>query len=313
MTSEKEAAWNYFEQQFLSKIVRLQRQAEAEYLSKNAKEENDTFWTDDGDHIRKYKEDLKNLFSNERYKGNPQAQGLFSLAKKLDFRVDQLGRDEFIQRYRPFAFKNDFLPAQLGKVFWDYYIKYRNNQVNRFSNKEDGTSLPVLSDDEFKDRYGEKPWDLANRILDTFDSLNYRFSSPEGLDIFGNYQLKLIHTEKENLEVDFHNLSSGERVLMALVASIYKTSSDQKFPDLLLLDEIDASLHPSMIKNMLKVVREIFLPEGVRVILVTHSPTTIALSPDEAIFVMNRSGRNRLEKSDVSKALSILTQGDPAP
>lgn len=65
---------------------------------------------------------------------------------------------------------------------------------------------------------------------------------------------------------------------MALVASIYKSSSDGAFPDILLLDELDASLHPSMIKNMIGVIEDIFLEQGIKVILVTHSPSTIALT-----------------------------------
>lgn len=96
---------------------------------------------------------------------------------------------------------------------------------------------------------------------------------------------------------------------MALVASIYKTSSDNRFPDILLLDEIDASLHPSMIKNMLSVIRDVFLINGIKVILVTHSPTTVALSDEASIFVMNKGGKNRIEKKNKKDALSILTEG----
>ena len=134
-------------------------------------------------------------------------------------------------------------------------------------------------------------------------------NSPEGSDYFGNFVLKLVHTTKPGLEVDFSNLSSGERVLMALVASIYKSSSDNYFPDVLLLDELDASLHPSMMKNMLSVIRDVFLSRDVKVILVTHSPTTIALSPENSIFIMNRAGVNRIEKSSRNEALTILTEG----
>ena len=96
---------------------------------------------------------------------------------------------------------------------------------------------------------------------------------------------------------------------MALVASIYKSSSDKIFPDVLLLDEVDASLHPTMIKNMLNTIEKIFLTRGVKIILVSHSPTTIALAPEESIFLMNKSGLNRVEKKSKSEALSILTQG----
>jgi len=119
---------------------------------------------------------------------------------------------------------------------------------------------------------------------------------------------KLKHPSK-GFEIDFSALSSGEKVLMALVASIYKTSSDHRFPDILLLDEIDASLHPSMIRNLLDTIDKIFIKNDTKVILVTHSPTTVALAPNESVFVMNKDGLNRIEKKSKQDALSILTEG----
>ena len=80
-------------------------------------------------------------------------------------------------------------------------------------------------------------------------------------------------------------------------------------PDVLLLDEVDASLHPSMMRNMLGVIQNIFLKNDIKVILVSHSPSTIALSPEESIFIMNKSGENRIEKRSKKEALSILTEG----
>ncbi len=139
--------------------------------------------------------------------------------------------------------------------------------------------------------------------------LDYKINSPEGSRPLDAYQLKLVHTKRDGLEVDFGDLSSGERVLMALVASVYKTSADKHFPSLLLLDEIDTSLHPSMIQNLLDVINDIFLSRSVKVILVTHSPTTIALAPDNSIYIMNKEGRDRIVKADKDESLSILTEG----
>lgn len=188
-------------------------------------------------------------------------------------------------------------------------MKYRSNQVNEFQNAKYGKNYEALTESEFVTAHGSKPWDLVNEILRRFDTLHYRVTSPEGSDLFGNFHLKLQHTEKDDLEIEFNHLSSGERVLMALVASVYKSAANKHFPDLLLLDEVDASLHPSMMKNMLDVIESIFLRQDVKVILITHSPTTIALAPDDAIHVMNRSGRRRIEKKSKQDALAILTQG----
>ena len=311
LTSEKEAAWSYFQKHFRNPVAKFRRGIEEDYqaIKIAAQEKKWSLWKAGGTRLKGYKDQLKRAFKSGNHKNNPQAQGIYSLAQKVPVGLDELDRDEFVKRYKPFVLKNDFLPAQLGKIFWDYYLKYRENQLNRFLNETEGKQLPALSDSSFVEQHGQKPWELANKVLETFDSLTFRFESPEGLDVFGNYQLKLIHTEQPGLTVDFQSLSSGERILMALVASIYKASSDRNFPDLLLLDEIDASLHPSMVRNMLAVVKDIFLPAGVKVILVTHSPTTIALAPEDAVFVVNRSGLNRVEKSNLNDALSILTQG----
>ena len=43
--------------------------------------------------------------------------------------------------------------------------------------------------------------------------------------------------------------------------------------------------------------------------MVTHAPTTIALVHEESVYIMNRSGKNRIEKKSRQEALSILTQG----
>jgi predicted ATPase len=256
-----------------------------------------------------YKKTVDQFFNNPGIKGNPAAVGIYSMIQQLPYSIDEIKQEKFTSIFKPFTAKQDFLPMALGKIIWDYYLKYRNNQLNRFLNATDGKTIAVLTENEFIEAHGEKPWEIINSILKTFNSLEYRVNSPEGIEIFGDFVLKLVHTTKTGLEIDFSSLSSGERVLMALVASIYKSSSDNYFPDVLLLDELDASLHPSMMRNMLAVIRNVFLQRGVKVILVTHSPTTIALCPEESIYVMNRSGLNRIEKKSRGEALSILTEG----
>ena len=311
LAAEREAAWQFYQTNIKNNIQSWKSGLGNNYvnLKSSCETEKKSFWNLAVDILKPYKQNIKNLFANPNHKNNPQAQGIYSLAKRVSYSLDEIQHDDFVKLYKPFVFKNDFLPNQLGKVFWDYYVKYRSNQVNEFENEKYGKSYDVLTEDEFINIHGEKPWDLINQILEVFDTLNYKVNSPEGCDYFGNFQLKLKHTEKNNLEIDFHSLSSGEKILMALVASIYKSSTDRHFPDMLLLDEVDASLHPSMMKNMLDVIEKIFLKQGVKVILVTHSPTTIALAPENSIYVMNRSGRNRIEKKSKQDALTILTQG----
>lgn len=311
LANEREAAWQYHETHIKPSVQGWRSGMGENYEPLRAKctAENKNFLGLRVDALKPYRQQAKKFFGNNNIKQNEQAQGIYSLAKNLSYSIDEIDHDDFLRLFKPFTFKNDFLPQQLGKIFWDYYVKYYRNQVNEYENEKNGKDYKVLSEEEFIAVHGEKPWGLINQILETFDTLTYKVNSPEGSDCFGSFQLKLKHTEKENVEIEFSSLSSGEKILMALVASVYKSSSDGHFPDILLLDEVDASLHPSMMKNMLEVIENIFLKQGVKVILVTHSPTTIALAPEESIYVMNRSGKNRIEKKSKQEALSILTQG----
>ncbi|NOT49428.1 MAG: ATP-binding protein [Acidobacteria bacterium] len=311
LSAERESAWNFHQSRIKNNIKSWRDNLGDDYngLKEGCIEENRTFLSLDTEGIKAYKQNVKNLFGSDELRQNQEAQGIYSLSKNLPYSIDEIEHDEFVRIFKPFHFKKDFLPNQLGKVFWDYYLKYRSNQINEFENGRHGKNYEVLSEAEFMKVHGDKPWEVVNQILKTFESLQYRVNSPEGSDYYKSFKLKLKHTEKENVEVEFSSLSSGEKVLMALVASVYKSSSDKHFPDLLLLDEVDASLHPSMMKNMLEIIKNVFLNQGVKVILVTHSPTTIALAPEESVFVMNRSGANRLEKKSRREALAILTQG----
>ncbi len=312
ISSETNAAWQFYQNKIRTNALNWKGSVDKDTYS-TIKEEciskKKSFWCFGKEKVKNYHQQAKNFFSENNMKNNQQAQGIFSLVKKIPFSIDEIELEEFTSQYKPFAFKNDFLPIQLGKIIWDYYAKYERNQYYRYKNEKNDGEYKILSDEEFINTHGEKPWVLINKIMEKFNTLDYRVNTPEGMDYFAQFQLKLLHTKKPNVKLDFSSLSSGERILMALVASIYKSTSDNHFPDILLLDEVDASLHPSMMRNMLDVIQEIFLAEGVKVILVSHSPTTIALSPDESIFIMNKSGANRVEKRSKKEALSILTEG----
>lgn len=257
-----------------------------------------------------YKSQVKNFLENDhRIKGQEEPKFLYAMIRKLDRAVDDLTKHEFKEKYERYEMKNDFLPMQIGRIFTNYHIKYDENRYNIFRNEEYGEHNVVLSSKEFEQKYGPKPWDIVNEILRSLGSMPYEISTPEGLRRDDRYQAKLLHSENPSISPNFDDLSSGERILMALVACVYKSNFDETFPDVILLDEIDASLHPSMVQNLLDIINRVFLKNSVRVLLVTHSPTTIALAPPESIYVMNRTGAKRIVKREKNEALAILTEG----
>src|SRR3990167_171316 len=310
ISSERESAWQYFQQHILPhlKSIRQQSGPEIEALKLKCAREDAPFMSRSESVVEQYRNTFNVHIDKQSRKGQ-HGVGIYALAQNIVYPIDEISRDEFVGLYRPYSLKNEFLPTQLGKVFWDYYVKYRGNQVNEFQNEKYGKSYKAIPEAEFASVHGPKPWDSVNEILAAFETLRYRVNSPEGEDYFGSFQLRLIPLDGVEADIQFNHLSSGEKILMALVAAIYKAASDGKFPEVILLDEVDASLHPAMIKNMLSVIENVFVRRGVKVILVTHSPTTVALSPDESVFVMNKSGLQRIEKKSKEDALMVLTQG----
>lgn len=112
----------------------------------------------------------------------------------------------------------------------------------------------------------------------------------------------------------FNDLSSGEKVLMSFALCLYNASDKRqkkKFPKLLLLDEVDSPLHPSMVVSLLNTIQTVLVDgEGISVILTTHSPSTVALAPEDSLYKMNPTGPV-IEKCRKGEALSILTTGVP--
>lgn len=322
VANERESAWQYYEANIKQHIfntrngklgdsyeeiksICLNKNKKIWYLKKEDFENQDLLQK-----YKSFKKEISNLFEvNHNFYNNEQAKQIYIALKKYEYSFDEIDKENFNECYKPFSLKNNFLPNNLSKVIIDYYYKYRQNQVNEFQAKTYGKSYHYLSEDEFTKAHGEKPWELINSILKVSSNLGFEITSPEGGDFLQNYQLKLIDKSNPAVNFDFSNLSSGEKVLMALVASIYKASSDKFFPKILLLDEIDASLHPSMVNNLLSVINDVFVKNQVKVILVTHSPTTVALTSEKSVFVMNKKGDKRIEKKQKEEALKILTEG----
>src|SRR5207247_9494265 len=98
---------------------------------------------------------------------------------------------------------------------------------------------------------------------------------------------------------------------MSLALSLYNSNFDIEFPKIRLMNEPDAHLHHSMTRKFLDVIQNVFVNEkGVKVIMTTHSPSTVALAPEESIFLMNKT-TPRIAKANKDEALRILTSGVP--
>ncbi len=172
--------------------------------------------------------------------------------------------------------------------------------------------------------YPEAPWSLLNQVF-AISKLPYEIDNPSNIHIdfdplelnkyaernnTGAYSLKLTNTDL-NITMEFNSLSSGEKVILSLAFMLYYAIKNNYFRKLLLLDEPDAHLHPSLTKQFLEVVETFLVKKfGAKVIMTTHSPSTIGLCNEESIFVMSKNPTTIL-KQPRSIAVNYLTSGVP--
>ncbi len=261
-----------------------------------------------------YKNNIKDFFSRDSMQKQP-IDNMQILLKITGF-IDEITQAEFKKIHIPTNLKKNFLPLNIGKIFLRYRIKEYEEFLERIDNEDNALVNRLREEsatDFLKKNGGITPWDFINNILKTYSGFDYTLSFPDKFNsnLYTHQSrsfLPKLMNEQKNVQIDYQSMSSGEHILFALTLCLFKTKLDNLFPKLLLLDEIDSSLHPSMIENLFRVIKDVFLQNGTKVILTTHSPTTIALAEDESIFVTNKEGNNRIEKASKNKALEILTE-----
>lgn len=265
-----------------------------------------------------WKRNLLEIFRAENLQENHTAQNFLRLLKSVQRFPHNIDEPEFFQKYETSVMKENLIPTQLGKIFMEYRI---NEFIAAHEGYEHGNRAanagPRLGDPARSghDRYdGAAPWEVINEFLEAYTGGKYSVTHPESIPVASfvsrslTFKPKLVNSEKD-IAVSYGDLSSGEKVLFMLALCMFKASTRSVFPRLLLLDEIDATLHPSMIKNLLAVIDDVLLNKGTKVVLATHSPTTVALVPEERIFVVNPGGPNRIAKATKNDAIQVLTEG----
>jgi ABC-type multidrug transport system ATPase subunit len=272
----------------------------------------DNIWNQFNSFLQNYKQNPAHQL--EHFLGDPRQLRLIEkIAKEADKDKYSLTGNDFYKFYPLEDGLNhtDVFYQNFSNLFKRYNDRLLQNKFNKFLKEhEKQNEVEYLSDEQFIELNGEAPWDFVNKIIKEA-KLDYQINSPISLHQDAPFELKLINTFNQS-EVKFSDLSSGEKVLMSLALALYNSKFDIEFPKVLLMDEPDASLHPTMSKQFLEVIENVFVKEkGVKVIITTHSPSTVALAKDEDLFVVNKTGV-RIENTTKDKALKILTSGVPS-
>ncbi|MEJ2871749.1 AAA family ATPase [Actinomycetospora sp. OC33-EN08] len=239
-----------------------------------------------------------------------------ALLELLDYRDGFLHEFEFddIREALPLNFEElDPFKASLSTVFGTYYARREQHRQYEYRNHRYNDPTPFLNDEEFAAKYGPPPWELMNDTLERI-GLHYEFREPAGIPENVPYQPKL-RDRGSGLEVPVEELSTGERTLLSVALALYTGQSDTaelRMPETLLLDEADASLHPEMIQSLLSVIDGVFVRRhSVNVIMTTHSPTTVALAPEQSLYLMQKYAVPRMVSVGRDRALASLTVGLP--
>ncbi len=258
-----------------------------------------------------------NLNNNwHNYGGNQKINEAYkitatNLSKRLSKYVCLLTEDDVRQNIDVSDLEpKDTFTGEFATIFKAYFIAYDNNQYKIFQNKEKGTNYKVYTDDEFSDIFGPKPWIFINQILKAAN-LPYEVNNPEGTDRDSTFHFSLKNPNL-GIEIQPSDLSTGERVLMSLAMAIYNSAEKNIKNKVLLIDEPDAALHPQFSKFLIETIKNHIVKEaGVKVIITTHSPTTVAMADEDDIYEMNKDEKIP-KKIKKEQALAILCEGIPS-
>lgn len=202
---------------------------------------------------------------------------------------------------------SDIFSSQFASIFKAYQIRLDSNEYQLYRNSHHGEDKKVLSETEFAQIYGPKPWNLINTMMENA-ALPYRVNNPEGQNRDADFHLQL-RDEERNINIQANDLSTGEKVLMSLALAIYNTREENNRPELLLLDEPDAGLHPEFSKVLvMSILDSIVDIAGVKVIMTTHNPSTVAIAPEGNIYKMDKDIGRPIQTNKQS-AIAILTRG----
>ena len=203
-----------------------------------------------------------------RFNGNQAA--LLSAAMKLSVKLPhELTRGDIM---RASHCEGDTMANSISEVFATY-------KLDQFISAHKRIEKEHIPFDELLSEYRTEnppPWETLRAILSDMrdaagdDGLfNFDFSDPEDSDLrVENYEqftfTSVMTNRTTGTQYNLDSLSSGEKILMTLCLVSFNQHFGRRRPKLLLLDELDALLHPSMVAAMFRTLKTLFVSQGRR-------------------------------------------------
>jgi ABC-type cobalamin/Fe3+-siderophores transport system ATPase subunit len=234
-----------------------------------------------------------------------------SISQYLNKPPSELTHDEIKVHFEDHV--HSVLGSQNISSICNQYIQRKKlNKYNRYCAEQEGEDVPYLIEESFLKRFGDEPWKIINKIIEsTFDN-KFKFSEPDTQSQSYSYNATLIQQDN-GLPVAVNALSSGEKTLLWLALTLFNSQyydhTAVQAPKLLLLDEPDAFLHPQMVVKMYRVLTEFSESFKSRIFITTHSPTTVALSPENSTYIVSENSISPVTKDEgVAELLDGVTQ-----
>ncbi len=257
--------------------------------------------------------DISNIFTFGRYNEILFYKEICNYTKKsfLDLKTEDFYNTPISSIYID---NLDMFNSSIETIFYCYIRNRELNYYNFFKKSKNNIKNNSISDSEYLRKH-VAPWDLINEIFKE-NKINFKFNSIElsefSRDISISSELIKLPTKDR---IYFEDLSSGEKTIISLVLKLFASNFYQenlRLPELIILDEPDAHLHPEMSKLLIDVLVNTFVNKlGIKVIITTHSPSTVALAPEESIYQLKNEPSSSLKKISKDDALEILTEFIP--
>ena len=256
------------------------------------------------------------LSGTGRHSNDNTSGPLVMLAMRLNRKLPhEISRVDIL---RAANFEGDIIENNLSNVFTRY-------KVEQFSWAHTVGEDSQKSMQSLMERYRKEnipPWETLRGVLAKMheaagdaELFNFDFSDPEKDRIaFSNHREYSFETQMTNRTTGeiypATSLSSGEKIIMTLFLAAFNQSIGRRLPKLVLLDEVDVVLHPSMISALIAGLKYQFVEKGTRIIMATHSLTTVAMLEEGEIFRVSRKG-SKVDVSPVTKseAIADLSEG----
>lgn len=196
---------------------------------------------------------LKNAYSDDK---------VFSLSQ---VEVESILPNDFIWRN-----ENDII-SQTGNLFYIACCDRVNRQIAC------STSPQVFNNEEW---LKTAPWTILNQL---FEELNFKYRFKTDYTFATPYMEENPKLREDSEIRNLMDLSDGEKAILklALISLDEEISKDIK---LVLFDEYDAPLNPSLTESFYHVIEKFYIEKGIQIIITTHSPATISLAPEHTRF-----------------------------